>query len=193
MWNESVLKNNIYNNSYAEGTTTTICGCASAVSPPVGFPPVGTPDVCLATGPATPLAKRILAFSTVIASFKYTCNVDDKLNPFQDCINTMGKICDPTYISANTTRINDCKTAVNTMTLGMSIYWQNVRRQCGQWTYNTVDGFKGSVISNNCYLANQALQQNAYYTTPDGQRIPVTAALTNSVNSGLWGNPFLRE
>ena len=153
------------------------------------MPPVGTPDICLATKTLSHLAKRIAVFSAVIGTFRYTCNVDSNLNPFQDCLNTMGKLCDPTYISGNSTRINGCKNAVNTMTLGMSIHWQKVRKECGQWSMN---GFTGLATSTLCSAANIALQNNAYYIGPDGSQIKVSSALTDSVVQGLWSNPALQ-
>jgi len=171
---------------YAGNTGITLCGCASVDSPAVRFPPVRTPDACLATGPASPLVKRTLAFSTAIGSYKFTCNVDSNLNPFQDCLNTMGKLCDPTYMSSNPSSITTCKDAVNTMTLGMSVHWQDVRKHCGQWS------IKGSEKSPQCSDANIALQNNAYYIGPDGSQIKVSSALTDSVVQGLWSNPALK-
>lgn len=177
-------------NSVAQGSGLTLCGCASSVSPPLGMPPPGTSDACLATGLATPLVKRTLSFSIVIGSYKYTCNVDDNLNPFQDCLNTMGKLCDSTFISGNLTRINECKNAVNSMTTGMSIHWQNVRKACGQWSYNGVTGLTTSVP---CADANKALQLNSYYVDPlTLGKIYVTSALTDSVNGRLWNNQVLK-
>jgi len=173
----------------AQATGISLCGCASSNSPAFSFPPAGTPDACLATGPASPLVKRSLTFSAVIGLFRYTCNVDDKQNPYQDCLNTMGKLCDPTYMSGNSVLISECKNAVNSMTLGMNIFWQNVRRDCGQWPFN---GVTGAMTSNNCISANNQLQDNAYYVTPDGNKIYVTSALTSTVNAGVWGNTALK-
>jgi len=172
----------------AQATGVSLCGCASSNSPAIRFPPAGTSDACLATGPASPLVKRSLTFSAVIGSFRYTCNVDDNQNPFQDCLNTMGKLCNPTYMSGNSVRISECKNAINTMTLGMNIFWRNVRRDCGQWPLN---GFTGAVTSNDCTYANNQLQNNAYYIA-DGIKIYVTSDLTSTVNAGLWGNPALK-
>ena len=166
-----------------------MCGCASSNSPAIKFPPAGTSDACLATGSASPLVKRTLTFSAVIGLYKYTCNMDDNQNPFQDCINTMGKLCNPTYMSGNSVRISECKNAVNSMTLGMNIFWQNVRRECGQWSWN---GSTGAVTSHNCISANNQLENNAYYIA-DGTKIYVTSALTSTVNAGVWGNTALNE
>ena len=69
--------------SYASETSLTICGCATQGSPAFLFPPPGTPDACLATGPASPLQKRDQVFSQNIGSFKYTCTVDVYGNPNQ--------------------------------------------------------------------------------------------------------------
>jgi len=169
-------------------TSVTICGCVSATSPPAVFPPPGTPEACLATGPATSLRKRILAFSQVIGSYKFTCNVDSNLNPFQDCLNTMGQICNPTYIAGDTTRINDCKNGVNIMVRQMNSHWQLVRKECGQWPWY---GTTGSVTSTNCASATQALQANAFYIAA-GSKINVPASLIDSINRGLWSNSALK-
>jgi hypothetical protein len=174
---------------YALNTQLTICGCATQGSPAVLFPPPGTPDACLATGPSSPLQKRVEIFSQNIGSFKYTCNVDVNLNPFQDCLNTQAKICNTTYMGTDPTRLSDCKTGVNQMAQGMSPWWQAVRKECGQWAWN---GFTGNVASSNCASANSKLAQNAYYIGPDGSRTYVTSALTNSVNAGLWNNANLK-
>ena len=116
--------------------------------------------------------------------------MDDNQNPFQDCLNTMGKLCDPTYMSGNSVRISECKNAVNSMTLGMSDLWKNVRRECGQWSFN---GFTGNVSSPDCNTANTNLLDNAYYVTHDGTKIYVTSALTSTVNAGVWGITALKE
>jgi len=175
-------------NLYAVGTSVTICGCASQVAPAILFPPPETPRECLATGPATSLRKRILAFSQVIGSYKFTCNVDSNLNPFQDCLNMMGQICNPAYIAGNTTRINDCKNGVNSMVGQMNSHWQLVRQSCGQWPWY---GTTGSLTSTNCASANKALQANAFYITSDGSKINVPSSLTDSINKGLWSNTVL--
>jgi len=174
---------------YAVGTSVTACGCVSATSPPAVYPPPGTPGACLATGPATSLRKRILAFSQVIGTYNFTCHSDSNGNPFQDCLNTMGQICNSTYIAGNTIRINDCKTKVNTMIEQMNSHWQLVRKSCGQWSWN---GITGSVGSTDCASANTALQQNAFYIISDGSRIKVPASLTDSINRGLWSNTVLK-
>jgi len=175
---------------FLSGTPISICGCGSSFNPPSLFPPAGTPDSCLATGAASPLVKRALVFSTNIGTYKYTCNTDSNRNPFGDCLNTMAKICNTVYISGNSTRISQCKDGVNSMTSQMNNFWQNVRKECGQWSYN---GFTGSVKSINCYSANQALHKNAFYLAADNTRIMVDSSVTNSINSGLWGNPSLIE
>jgi hypothetical protein len=175
---------------FAFGTSVTICGCSAAVSPPVSFPPGGTPLQCLATGPATSLRKRILAHSQVIGSYRFTCNVDSNGNPFQDCLNMMFQICDPTYIAGSTTRINDCKTGVNIMIGYMNSHWQLVRQSCGQWPWY---GTTGSVTSTNCASANSALQANAQYVTTEGAKFNVPASVTDSINRGLWSNTVLAE
>jgi len=170
-------------------TNVMICGCASKLSPPVLFPPPETPDSCLATGSATSLQKRTLNFAAEIGSYKYTCNLDLNNNPYQDCLNTMAKICHPEYLGTNSTRISGCKNSVNSITGGMNSYWQDVRKACGQWSWN---GAVGSVTSTSCTSANIALQNNAYYIV-GGILTKVPASLTDSINKGLWSNPALKE
>jgi len=171
------------------GTNVTICGCASATSPAAIFPPPETPDSCLATGSATSLQKRILTFAAEIGSYKYTCNLDFNNNPYQDCLNTMAKICHPVYMGNDTARISGCKSSVNSITGGMNSYWQDFRKACGQWSWN---GAVGSVTSTSCTSANIALQNNAYYIV-GGILTKVPASLTDSINKGLWSNPALKE
>jgi len=172
----------------ASNTNLTICGCGTQGSPAFVFPPPETPAVCLATGPASPLQKRVEVFSQNIGSYRYTCNVDANGNPFQDCLNTQAKICNTTDMGTDPTRLSDCKNGVDKMALNMSTYWQAVRRECGQWAWT---GFIGNKDSSNCAAANNNLIANAYYVTPIG-RVYVTSALTNSVNVGLWGNTKLK-
>lgn len=177
-------------NRSATNTNAFICGCASSISPAVSFPPSGTSDACLATGPANPLSKRVLVFSTTIGSYQFTCNTDDNANPNQDCLNTMGRLCDPIYINGNADNQNNCKNSINGMVSGMSGYWQNFRRYCGEW--KGTDGIIGSSKSDKCYQAVAELQKNGYYIAFDGSRIPITSSLTNSVVQGLLANPILR-
>lgn len=180
--------------SYAELTGVTICGCASSISPPPSFPPPETPDICLSTGSARSIVKRTIAFTTVIEPYKYTCNVDENLNPFADCLNTMSKVCNAAYIGSNMVKLNNCKDAVSNRTSQMNVYWQNVRKFCGQW-----NGFTGVLTSNYCADANKELQKNSYYLAPDPDipgnflRSYVTRALVNSVNDGLWNNTVFRK
>jgi hypothetical protein len=70
------------------------------------------------------------------------------------------------------------------MTRGLSPLWQNVRKNCGQWSF---DGRIGSVSSTDCLNANEALK-TAYYILPDGSKQYVDAPFIDSVNAGLWGN-----
>jgi len=168
----------------ATNTSVTLCGCATTGSPANLFPAAGTSPECLSTGPASPLAKRALVFSQNIGAFKYTCNNDPYGNPYQDCLNAQGAICNTTYISGNQSRIDNCKKGVDQMTRSLSSFWQNVRKSCGQWSFD--GAVKGSSTSLSCSNANNALQQNAFYLLPDGTKGPVTSSFTNSVTSGLW-------
>lgn len=75
------------------------------------------------------------------------------------------------------------------MTAGMGLPWQNVRKECGQWSLNA---YVGSVASTNCINANIQLQSAAYYLAADNTKLFVTSALTGAVNKGLWANAELR-
>jgi len=174
-----------YSKVVITNTSVTLCGCSSKKSPASRFPPAGTSLECLSTGPATPLAKRALVFSQNIGALKYTCNSDkDGGNPYQDCLNAQGAICHTDYIGTNSTRLDDCKKGVDQMTKGLSSYWQDVRKSCGQWSF--AGAAKGLSTSSNCINANSALQKYAFYTLDDGTKLPVTSILTDSVISGLW-------
>jgi len=166
---------------YVSNTSVTICGCAAASNPPATFPPPGTPDACLATGPALTLSKRILAFSQVIGSFKYTCNTDSNNNPYADCLNSMAKICNTTDSSFDKTR---CQTGVNMMFGNMSTHWQAVRKECGQWSWNGSPASINAASSSNCASANSNLRANAFYIHDGDQK--VTSGLTDSINQRLW-------
>ena len=171
-------------------TGITLCGCSSSQSPAFILPPPSTPAVCLSTGPASPLTKRILAFSQNIGTLKFTCNTDVNKNPFQDCINAIVRICNPTFLGTNTNRISNCRKVVDTISNGLNIHWQKVRRDCGQWSYG---GVRGDFSSSNCTSANDALRANAYYIEPDGRTEPITFQLTESIRLGLWNNQILRR
>jgi len=173
------------------GTNVILCGCASKFSPPSVFPPSGTPNACLATGPATSLQKRTQVFpGVIIGSYKYTCSLDPNNNPYQDCLNTMARICKPDYLGTNSTRISDCKIGVNQMVDSMSPWWKNVRKACGQWKW--IDGTIGNVNSTECKNANDALQSGAYYMV-DGEKTQVSSSFIYSVNKGIWSNSNLQE
>jgi hypothetical protein len=167
----------------AINTNITICGCASKNTPPSIFPPAGTPIECLATGPASPLMKRNQVFTAALQGWNLTCTVDENLNPFQDCLNTMGALCSSTYISVNSTRITNCKTSIGLMVDRMSPLCKAVPQACAPWN-------GGSPISAACIDANKKLidDPKTYYTV-DGAQERVTSNLTNSVTTGLWNNP----
>jgi len=171
---------------WISGTNVTICGCAAASNPPGSFPHPETPAACLATGPALTLSKRILAFSQVIGSFKYTCNTDSYNNPYADCLNSMAKICNTTDSWTLEKKAN-CHTGVNMMFGNMSTHWQRVRKQCGQWSFSTYPADP----SDNCVIANSNLRQQAYYLDED-IRVPVTLGLTESIKARLWSNARLK-
>ncbi len=168
-------------------TSVTICGCLSSSTPPACFPPAGTPDACLSSGPALTLTKRAEIFSLTLGSYKFTCNVDTNKNPFADCTNSMGKICntsDPTWSSDAVKE--RCRTAVNDMYGNMSIHWQNVRINCGRWPF-TQNGtsYTGVYPSPACTTANSNLILNAFYIL-NGNRVKVDSGFTDSTNVGLW-------
>jgi len=176
-------------NVVVTNTAVTLCGCAASGSPSAIFPPARTSLECLSTGPATALSKRVLVFSQNIDSLRFTCNTDTNGNPYQDCLNAQGAICNPNYIEGNSDRIKTCKDRVNEMTTSLSLPWQNVRKYCGKWSFNDVIGSPDSLSCNN---TNILLQKNAFYTLNDGTTVRVTPALTESVMEGLWRNPALQ-
>jgi len=171
---------------YAANTLVTLCGCATSVTPAALFPPPDTPFSCLATSSTLSLTKRALVFSQSIGTDLFTCNTDTSGNPYQDCLNFQAAVCNPSYISGNAARIDNCKNSVDKMTRSLSSYWQTARKSCGQWSF---DGIIGSPTSLDCTNANIALQRNAkYLVVIDGARtyISVTSKLTDSVIAGLW-------
>jgi len=165
---------------YATGTNITVCGRAAASAPAISFPTGNL--ACLAAGPASPLVKRAEVFTISIQTYKFSCSVDNNYNPFQDCLNTMSALCNPTFITKNSTRISNCKTSVDGMFSQMNPLWQAVPASCALW--------KSSSTSTACDTANKKLTENAYYTSPTGL-VPVTSALTDSIKQNLWGNPEL--
>ena len=102
----------------------------------------------------------------------------------------MARICNPSFIAQNATRIRDCKSGVDQIAMRLTASWQNVRRECGPWKW---DGFTGNPASQACTTANNDLMAKASYTNGDGIRFPVTLALTESVKAGLWQNKALFE
>ena len=82
-------------------------------------------------------------------------------------------------------RISDCKKAVDDIAKKLGPDWQNVRKECGQWSWN---GQSGSFSSSKCATANAALRNSAYYILPDGSISYVTVQLTESIRLGLWKN-----
>ena len=127
----------------------------------------------------------------------FTCHVEEYTkHPFQNCLNFIGAFCDPTYINESPTlkktRINDCRTVVDTLVSGMNLNWQNVRNKCGQWTGSKFT--KGDYLGNNCKNANLNLQGNGFYISiTDGSLWPVMAELTESVMQRLWNNALLKN
>jgi len=175
-------------------TNVTLCGCSSSSSQVMNYPPEGTPDSCVATGAAAPLAKRVIVFSTNIDVWRFTCNTDSDIvsqaNPFQDCLNTIFRICRIDYIFGNSARIIQCKTNVDLIFSRLSAVWQNYRRACGQWPYF---GVRGALGSPNCTSANMDLKLSAILKSIDGKTQGLSNGLLNSVNFGLWSNPSLME
>ena len=164
-----------------------MCGCSSSKSPAFIYPPESTPAECLSSRPASRLVKRTLAFSQNVGTLPFTCNTDTNQNPFQDCLNSMNFFCHRTYINT-TERVIYCRYVVDTITNALNRHWKEVRKQCGQWSY---DGVKGDFRSERCLNANTALRGNATYFLTDGSTAPVTFNLTETVRLGLWSNMAL--
>jgi hypothetical protein len=102
----------------------------------------------------------------------------------------MAKICntsDPTW-SSDAVKRGRCRNAVNDMYGSMSINWQNVRKECGQWpiTLNGVTYPAGVYPSDHCATANSNLRANAFYIRQDGSKVRVDLRITESTNVGLW-------
>ena len=70
----------------------------------------------------------------------------------------------------------------------MSTHWQNVRKECGRWSWTqNRQTFVGNSTSSNCGTANSDLIANAYYIQKDGvTKVTVTSGFTNSQNTNLW-------
>jgi len=170
------------------GTNVTVCGCASQYSTPGIFSLQSLE--CAASSTGSPLQKRALAFSMVIESSKLTCSTSETNgNPYQDCLNAVGAICNPSYMGSNATRVSYCKDGTNKISQVLSPLWQAVRRECGQWRWT--DGFIGNKASSGCVTANSNLIKYAYYMSPEGTKVYVTSSLTNSLMANLWSNTKL--
>ena len=181
------LKCNIYSfliYRSASNTQITLCGCGTIASPAVAFPPSGTPPSCLSISSGTLLTKRAQVFPLNLDGYQFSCNNDTNGNPHQDCLNALGYICNIDYIGGNANRIRNCKERTDQMIISLSSPWRDVRINCGKWPFD--GSSSGSPTSPDCTNANIALQQKAFYTTPEGKKIPVTFALTDSVNQLLW-------
>jgi len=88
-----------------------------------------------------------------------------------------------------------CRLAVDKIFALMNPDWQNVRKECGQWSWY---GFIGNPSSASCAAANSALKQNGYYLalsplTGALNKIQVTAAMIESLKVRVWNNIALKE
>jgi hypothetical protein len=73
----------------------------------------------------------------------------------------------------------------------MSTHWQNVRKECGPWSWTqNRQTFVGNSTSSNCGTANSDLIANAYYIQ-NGIQVRVTSGLTESIKVQLWSNSLL--
>jgi hypothetical protein len=95
----------------------------------------------------------------------------------------MGALCNPTYISGNSTRISTCKNSIDQMHVSMSTLWQAVPPACAPWK-------NGLTTSSACTTANNNLIAGAYYVTPLGN-VKISSYLTDSIKKNLWSNPAL--
>jgi hypothetical protein len=73
----------------------------------------------------------------------------------------------------------------------MSTLWQNVRKECGQWSWNGYPASITAVSSFSCASANSNLIANASYTRQDGVQVPVDLGITESIKVRLWSNSLL--
>lgn len=172
--------------SAAENTKVITCGCASAISPPSVYPPCETDIKCLASGSPSTSSK----FSKVIDKLNFTCTVDSNKNPFQDCFNTMARLCNKNYISGSAARISNCKESVNEMFSKMGKDWKEVRKECGQWPWkeDKAPKYVGAVTSNKCAKANSNLENVKYI---DGT-VNVSPILIKTLAERLWNNDILK-
>jgi hypothetical protein len=86
---------------------------------------------------------------------------------------------------------NMCQTGVDTMFRGMNSWWQNVRKECGQWSSDGSPASSTAASSFSCASANLALTTNAYYISWNPQKglyenVQVTSDLIYSINERLW-------
>ena len=191
MWYKSVRIFSYKCYRFSSSTSVTLCGCSAKDSPAVRFPPAVTPLACLATEPANTLAKRTQVFQKEIAGYRVTCHVDNNLNPFQDCLNTMRYYCDPSTLTKGPLYVADCKAKVDQMTNGMNKYWQTWHKYCdsSSWQYSNSKILTSGISS--CSAAIASLKANANYQV-DGITVSVTDPLINSGTELLWGSSFLQ-
>ena len=180
----------IYNHSLLANTSVTMCGCSSSKSPAYIFPSPTLPTECLSSGLASsssPFQQPI--YSQTFGALKYTCVMDSKKQPNQDCMNTLAHICNPAYLGTDQYRIANCKNAVDTIFTKLNPLWQAVRRECGQWPYA---GYTGDSSSEKCASANAQLRANVFYSQDAIFLGSFTSQFTESLRLGLWTNQALR-
>jgi hypothetical protein len=130
--------------------------------------------------------------TTLHDHFLFGCPVDSNKNPMQSCMNSLGFFCGREHIQGSPDLIKGCQDAVNDQFSTMSSFWIAWRKECGHWAWT--DGYIGNSSSSSCSAANLALQQkqNANYTEANGEIVQVSSALIDSIQEGLWNNPFLQ-
>jgi hypothetical protein len=180
--------------SYSAGTSVVICGCASKNSPPTSYPTDKTPESCLASeinNQTSSLAKRSQVFSQNFGSSTYvfTCNLEtDTLNPFQDCLNAIGRVCSPTYTNNDPQGIQICKNVVDYLSSTMNPFWKAVRKDCGKWEWKNSYNVESL---GSCDKSFNELLKKAYYLVPDPitgrvERLTLSKEFAESVKKGLW-------
>jgi len=140
----------------------------------MGKPPIAPAEDSILP-PVELIFAAVLSFPTV--NYIFSCHTDLESNPYVDCLNTQAKLCSNTYMGNDATLISGCKTSVNAMVAELSPWWQNVRKECGQWPWQ---GYTGNYTSQQCINANSDLIKNGYYVKSDGTKSPVTSAFTDS-------------
>jgi hypothetical protein len=160
-----------------------ICGCAASSNIPISMPNSDNLSMeCLADKYNTATHEH----------FEFAWTLDSNKNPMQICMNSLTFFCGRNHLQGRPDHIEACKNNVNRRFSTMNSFWITLRRECGQWAWT--DGYIGNATSSSCIAAKLALEQkqNVNYTEADGTIVPVSSSVINSIQEGLWNNPYLQ-